>query len=63
MMPFIVTHASLDSMMISATRHVQGTVLVTNVTEMVDVTVVLDMEDIHVSPVQISAVALDVMNN
>ena len=48
--------------MISATRHVQGTVLLTNVTEMVDVTVVLDMEAIHVNPVLRTVVRLAVMN-
>ena len=63
MMTFIVMHASLAPLVISVTRPVQTTVQTTSVTEMVDVTVVLDMEAIHVKPVLRTVVTLAVMNN
>ena len=61
-MTFIVKHASLASMVISVTKTAQNTVYSTCVTEMVVVTVVLDMEAIHVKPAQRTVVTLAVMN-
>ena len=52
MMTFIVTHATLASMVISVTRPAQYTVRETGVTEMVDVHVRLDMQVILVQNVQ-----------
>ena len=61
--PFIALHVRQASMVIYVTKHVQNTVKIKPVTKLVDVTVVLDMEAIPVSPVLRTVVTLDAMNN